>query len=122
MRRRSLRWWTYLATVFGGATMFQSVGFTATNGIDFGCNRFISNGILSGTDFSFLLDFDNGFAGGLFQPCNDPSSGAIFLDCSNFVPTDTGGGIDTGVNNTGANNGQAGGASLGGFGGFGGGL
>lgn len=81
MKRKSLRWWSLVATVLGGATVFQSIGFTATQGMDFSCNRFASNGVLSATNFCFLLDCENGFVGGLIDPCNDPSQGGVLLDC-----------------------------------------
>jgi len=37
--------------------------------------------VLSATNFCFLLDCQNGFFGGLIDPCNDPSAGATLLDC-----------------------------------------
>lgn len=99
MTRRKLRWWSLVATVLGGATLFQSIGFTATNGLDFGCNRFVSNGVLSATNFCFLLDCRNGFFGGLIDPCADPSQGALLLDCPGAVVFDNGNGNNNAVNN-----------------------
>ncbi len=96
MKRSRMRWWTLVATVLGGATVFQSVGFTATEGLDFSCNRFVSNGVLSTTNFCFLLDCENGFLGGLVDPCNDPSQGGVLLDCEGGVGgTGTSGTDDT---------------------------
>jgi len=83
--------------------VFQSIGFTATQGLDFSCNRFTSNGVLSSTNFCFLLDCENGFAGGLWDPCNDPSQGPVLLDCPNSTGGTTGGST-TDNTNTGTTN------------------
>ena len=80
MKRRTSRWLTWLAMIFGGATVFQSVGFTGS-GLNGGCFRFASNGLLSSTNFCVLLDCDNGFFGGIVDPCADPSQAATLLDC-----------------------------------------
>jgi hypothetical protein len=74
--------------ILGGATVFQSVGFTGS-GLNGGCARFTSNGVLSATNFCVLFDCDNGFFGGVVDPCNDPSQGATLLDCQTYVPDTT---------------------------------
>jgi len=89
MSRRKQRWLVWLAMFFGGATLFQSVGFTTT-GTNPSCYRFTSNGVLSATNFCFLFDCQNGFFGGLVDPCADPSQGATFLDCQGAISGDTG--------------------------------
>ena len=86
MNRRTNRWLTWLAMIFGGATMFQSIGFTGS-GLNGGCARFASNGVLSATNFCVLFDCDNGFLGGVVDPCTDPSQAATLLDCQGAVST-----------------------------------
>ncbi|MHC4796822.1 MAG: hypothetical protein ACYTF1_09275, partial [Planctomycetota bacterium] len=89
MNRRRCRWLTWLAMILGGATMFQSVGFTGS-GLNSGCSRFGTNGFLSTTNFCVLLDCENGFLGGVVDPCSDPSQAATLLDCQPVATGTTG--------------------------------
>lgn len=82
MRRHTRRTLVWLAMMLTGATVFQTSAFTGTTGAgNHGCGRFMSNGLLSSVDFCYLLDCENGFFGGVVDPCSDPSSGALLLDC-----------------------------------------
>jgi hypothetical protein len=75
---------------FSAGTLFQAFPITGTGGGGYhGCSRFATNALANSVDFSYLLDFQNGFLGGVIDPCNDPSSGPLFLDCEN---AGTGGG------------------------------
>ncbi|GMU23929.1 MAG: hypothetical protein AMXMBFR13_40060 [Phycisphaerae bacterium] len=139
MKRHLRRGWRWLALTFGGATVFQAATTTTpttpttpvypiTNQVGTGrggCVRFATNGILNSVDFCYLLDCQNGFFGGVVDPCNDVSSGGgILLDCgtitttTNGTDTDgTGTGTTTGSQTT---NGTTNGTGTNGFGGFGG--
>ncbi len=79
MRGRMTRTCRWLAIVLGGATMFQGVGFTSNRGaFSGGCTEFYTNGVLTSVDFCYLLDCDNGFFGGLIDPCGQ---GGLLIDC-----------------------------------------
>jgi hypothetical protein len=81
--------------IAGGATLFQEFPFTGTGGGGyFGCTRFATNSVGTAIDFCYLLDCENGFFGGLVDPCADPSAGAWLLDCPNGVGGGTNGGDD----------------------------
>lgn len=91
MRRRSKRLWTWLAILLGGASLFQTGGFTTQNGAISSCSRFWTNGISTSVDFCYLLDCRSGFFGGLVQPCGDPRTTAddLLVDCSTITTTTT---------------------------------
>jgi len=93
MKQRTCRWLTWLAMILGGATLFQSIGFTGS-GLNGGCARFQSNGVFSATNFCVLFDCENGFFGGVIDPCDDPSQAATLLDCQPAATT-TGTGTTT---------------------------
>jgi len=85
MRRRTKRIWVWLAIVLGGATMFQGVGFTSNTGAySGGCTEFYTNGVVTSVDFCYLLDCENGFLGGLVDPCGQ---GGLLVDCNENVST-----------------------------------
>lgn len=87
MSRWRRRLWVWLAILVSGASLFQTVGFTDLNGAyQGGCRPFAANGITSAVDMCYLFDCENGFFGGLIDPC-DPAKPA-FLDCGNYVPPD----------------------------------
>ena len=101
MKRRSLRAWLWLTMTFGGATMFQACT-GATGAGNYGWQRFMSNSLLSVIDWCYVLDCQNGFFGGLIDPCNDPSAGAWLLDCTNAGGgTTNGNGTTNGTTNGG---------------------
>lgn len=86
MKRRRMRIWVWLSMFLTGATVFQVGGFTTRNGALAGsCNNFWINGVTSSVDFCYLLDCQNGFFGGLVQPC-DPRN-PLLVDC---IPVPTG--------------------------------
>jgi len=88
MRWRTRRIWIWLALILGGATVFQTVGFTTNSGaISGGCRDFALNGVSSAVDMCYLLDCESGFFGGLVDPC-DPQNPAL-LDCANTGTTTT---------------------------------
>jgi len=88
MKRRGPRIWVWLAMVAGGAALFQTVGFSTNNGaFSGGCREFDVNGVTSAVDMCYLLDCQNGFFGGLVDPC-DPQNPAL-LDCSSTSTTPT---------------------------------
>lgn len=97
-RRRLLIW---LAMLLSGGTMFQAVGFTRT-GLGGACQpqNFFTNGALSSVDFCYVLDCQNGFFGGVVQPC-DPTNPAndYLIDCTGYS-TGTGTGTGTGTTTT----------------------
>ncbi|HSW44036.1 MAG TPA: hypothetical protein VLM89_00520 [Phycisphaerae bacterium] len=102
MKHRTTRILMWLALGLGGSTVFQTIGFTNSSGaVSGGCRDFSLNGATSAVDMCFLLDCQNGFFGGLIDPC-DPQKPAL-LDCPNYVPpttnqtgTTTGTGTSTG--------------------------
>ncbi|UCD29543.1 MAG: hypothetical protein JSV03_03415 [Planctomycetota bacterium] len=102
MNRRTSRWLTWLAMILGGATMFQSIGFT-NSGLNSGCARFGTNGILSATNFCVLLDCEDGFFGGVVDPCQDPSQAGTLLDCEPVFTTNGGTGTVTDTTTTDTN-------------------
>jgi len=86
MRWRTRRIWIWLALILGGATVFQTVGFTTSSGaVSGGCRDFALNGVASAVDMCYLLDCESGFFGGLVDPC-DPQNPAL-LDCANTTTT-----------------------------------
>ena len=86
MSRRRRHIWIWLALLAGGATLFQTIGFSANSGaISGGCRDWTLNGVTSAVDMCYLLDCENGFFGGLVDPC-DPQNPAL-LDCSNTATT-----------------------------------
>ena len=101
MHRRTRRIGIWLALLAGGATLFQTVGFTANNGaFRGGCQEFAVNGVTSAVDMCYLLDCRNGFFGGLVNPC-DPQNPSL-LDCGNYSSgTTSGTGTTTGTRTTG---------------------
>jgi hypothetical protein len=99
MQRRTRRIWIWLALILGGATVFQTVGFSTNGGaISGGCRDFALNGVSSAVDMCFLLDCQSGFFGGLVNPC-DPQNPAL-LDCSNAGSATTEAGGTTGSTGT----------------------
>ncbi|NLX21553.1 MAG: hypothetical protein GXY55_07755 [Phycisphaerae bacterium] len=81
MNRRWTRIWVWLSMFLAGATVFQTGGFTTRNGaISGGCSDFWINGAATSVDFCYLLDCENGFFGGLIQPC-DPNN-PLLVDCT----------------------------------------
>ena len=87
MRRQVLlRICRWLIITLGGATMFQGVGFTSNRGaFSGGCTEFYMNGALTSVDFCYLLDCQNGFAGGLIDPCGQ---GGLLVDCAPVATDD----------------------------------
>jgi hypothetical protein len=73
-----------IAALLGSGTLFGGIGFTNTEVPGGGCGSFATNGILSSVDFCYLLNCDNGFLGGVIQPCGDPNSTLddYLVDCS----------------------------------------
>ena len=98
MRQRLNRWLAWLTIVVGTGTLFQVAttppGFTNQQIPDGGCGSFYANGLVSSVDFCFLLNCDNGFLGGLVQPCGDPNNpdDDLLVDCGSGIGT---GGGDT---------------------------
>jgi len=85
MKRSARRIVMWLIIALSGATMFQGVGFTSNNGaFSNGCSQFYTNGVLTGVDFCFLLDCQNGFFGGLVDPC---AQGNLLVDCPGSTTT-----------------------------------
>lgn len=93
MTRRQ-RGWIWLATICSGVTLYQGIGTTTGylpvyGGVIGGqrgnsCGRFASNGLVSSIDFCFLLDCENGFFGGVIDPCgNAGTAGDLLVDCVN---------------------------------------
>jgi hypothetical protein len=75
-----------------------------------GCSRFATNGLSSSVDFCYLLDCQNGFFGGVVNPCAGGTS-SLLVDCGNnttgnntttgnYNNTNTGNNSTTGNNNT----------------------
>ncbi len=94
MSRGLKRVCVWLALMASGATLFQTVGFSTLNGaFRGGCAQWTANGLTSAVDMCYLLDCQNGFFGGLVDPC-DPQNPAL-LDCGNTATTTTG--DDTGM-------------------------
>ena len=78
--RRGMRW---LMLVLTGSILFQAaaiptVAWTGNAGAYGGCNRFITNGLLTPVDFCYILDCQNGFLGGAVQPCGTSD---MLVDC-----------------------------------------
>jgi len=93
--------WQWLAMALGGATLFQAYPITGVGGAGgYGCQRFATNGLANSIDFSYLLDFQNGFFGGVVDPCGDLSSGPLFLDCEGAVRGPAAAADETGVTGT----------------------
>ena len=87
MQRRIIRIWMWLALFVGGATVFQTIGFTTKSGaISGGCRDFALNGVTSAVDMCYLFDCKSGFFGGLIDPCASPTP---LLDCPNAGGTTT---------------------------------
>src|SRR5687768_5373692 len=98
MKRRFHRGWIARALALSGGSVFSGIGFTR-NGLGGACQplNFFGNGVLCMTDFCFLLDCQNGFAGGVIQPCSGLNP--TFIDC--FGPSGPGtGGTGTGTGTT----------------------
>jgi len=91
MKQRWYRIWLWLALFAGGGITFGGVGFTRT-GLGRSCSgtQLYANGLFSMVDFCFLLDCNNGFLGGLLQPCGSANTAAddFLIDCSPAVSTD----------------------------------
>ena len=86
MTRRALRIWTWLAMIGSGATLFQTYPITGTGGGgNFGCQRFATNAVSGSLDFCYVFDCQNGFFGGVVDPCNDTSMGPWLLDCPDGI-------------------------------------
>jgi hypothetical protein len=86
MKRSARRIVKWLIIALSGATLFQGVGFTSNNGaFSNGCSQFYTNGVLTGVDFCYLLDCQNGFLGGLIDPC---AQGNLLVDCPGTTTTD----------------------------------
>jgi hypothetical protein len=87
---RTRRGWIWLAMVCGGVTLYQGIGFTTGylplfDGIiggqqGTGCARFTDDGVVSSIDFCYLLDCQNGFFGGIIDPCPG-GTGDLLVDC-----------------------------------------
>lgn len=123
MTRRQ-RGWILMATLCSGVTLYQGIGFTTGylplyGGLiggerGNGCARYATNGLSSSIDFCFLLDCQNGFFGGLVDPCANAGSAtdALLMDCTNIGAggangTDQGATTGTtGTTNTGTNTNQ----------------
>lgn len=104
-RRITQRIWTWLTLLASGGTLFQVIGgFTDTTGATrAGCRDFWVNGINTSVDFCYLLDCQNGFLGGLVQPCG-PNS--LLTDCQNInIGNGTGTDTDTNTGTQGINTG-----------------
>jgi hypothetical protein len=86
MKPATRKWLKWLMITLGGATMFQGVGFTSNNGaFSNGCSEFYANGAVTSVDFCYLLDCQNGFFGGLVDPC---AQGSLLVDCPGGMTTD----------------------------------
>ncbi len=92
MRRRVSGVWIWLAMIGSGATLFTTFPITGTTGAGYhGCQRFVSNGVSNSIDFCYLLDCQNGFFGGLVDPCADVSMGESWLlDCPEAAEAEEG--------------------------------
>lgn len=128
MTRRQ-RGWAWLATLCGGMTLYQITGtgyLPIYGGViggerGLGCGRFASNTLASSIDFCFLLDCENGFFGGIVDPCGTASTADdLLVDCVNVLPpgavtgtNNTGTGTGTGTNTTGAGTNTTGGGLVG---------
>lgn len=85
MKRRKNRIWSWLVLICSGATLFQVFPITGTGGAgNYGCSRFATNSIGNAIDFCFIFDCENGFFGGLIDPCAPSAGGPLFVDCENF--------------------------------------
>jgi hypothetical protein len=82
------------AVLLSSGMLFGGIGFTNTAVPGGGCSSFATNGVLSSVDFCYLLNCDNGFLGGVVQPCGDPDSvlDDYLVDC----PGGLGGGLGGG--------------------------
>lgn len=94
MKPRVGRLWRWMILIGGCGALFQSsgIGFTR-NGLGGNCQarNFFQNGLLTGVDFCYLLDCQNGFFGGAFQPCGNTGTqgDTLLVDCPNVVTTTT---------------------------------
>ena len=111
-----------LILTLGGGTTFQVVA---------GCTQLFGQAGAAALDFCFLLDCQNGFFGGLAQPCDPQGGFTLLIDCPTLTPpfgtpfgpaptTATGGMQAGGVGGAGGGGGAAGGAGAGAGGGRGG--
>lgn len=66
-----------LILTLGGGTTFQAIA---------GCTQLFGNAGAAALDFCFLLDCQNGFFGGLAQPCDPQSGFTFFIDCPTLTP------------------------------------
>jgi len=94
MKRRAYRFMMWLLMAAAGATLFQTYPLYPISGDTgtgfYGCTRFAANSTGNVIDWCWLLDCQNGFFGGLIDPCADPSSSPWLLDCANYTgDTDT---------------------------------
>ncbi len=107
---RTRRGWIWLAMICGGVTLYQGVGFTTGYLPEFGgliggqrgtgCARFTDNGVVSSIDFCYVLDCENGFFGGIIDPCAG-GTGDLLVDCPTVTTTTgTGTGTNTGTTTT----------------------
>lgn len=85
-RRRALVWLMMMAT---GGSLFQGYvlypyNVTSVLGGGGSCQTFGTNLATTSVDFCFVFDCDNGFFGGVVQPCGDPLSTIddMFIDCT----------------------------------------
>ncbi|GMV96312.1 MAG: hypothetical protein HRF43_08740 [Phycisphaerae bacterium] len=100
---RLQRGWRWLAMVGCGATLYQtafSSGYFPYNGVinsgSGGCARFAANGLATSIDFCYLLDCDNGFFGGLIDPCTGGNAAlALLTDCAISGPAAGGNAANT---------------------------
>lgn len=92
MKRRAYRFLIWLMMAFTGATLFQTYPIYPVSGDTgtgyYGCTRFAANSIGNSIDFCWLLDCQNGFFGGLIDPCNS-AAGAFLVDCDTYTPPST---------------------------------
>lgn len=89
MKRRAYRFLVWLTMAASGSTLFQTYPLTGDSGTGYwGCTRFAANSVGSSINFCWLLDCDNGFFGGLIDPCNDPGTSAWLVDCDNYTGPD----------------------------------
>ena len=90
MRRRLYRILIWLTMFTAGGTMFGVISPTFTGGFDTsgspgaGCSRFWTNGLMDSVDLCYIFDCEQGWFGGLFDPCADGSG--LFMDCPGFTP------------------------------------
>ena len=66
-----------LILTLGGGTTFQVLA---------GCTQLFGTAGAAALDFCFLLDCQNGFFGGLAQPCDPQGGFTLLIDCPTLTP------------------------------------